>query len=89
MVHIADLPRCLSPTHGMLAAPEGDSAATLNHIKSFSHMQVAFDGSLRCGCTACGRWQAFTRGRLQGAPPLRQYEVFTTELIRHLAQYIR
>ena len=52
-------------------------------------MQVAPDGSLRCGCAACGRWKAFVRGELQGGPSPRQYEVFTAELIERLAQYIR
>jgi hypothetical protein len=29
------------------------------------------------------------RGELQGAPQLRHYEVFTTELVECLARYIR
>jgi hypothetical protein len=73
----------------MCAALEARQRSWHTSTKWRRHVQVAPDGSLRCGCTACGRWKAFARGELQGPLPLRQYEVFTADLIDHLARYIR
>ena len=52
-------------------------------------VEIDDEGDVRCACEGCARWKAYVSGTLGPPHPTwPQYEVFTREHVRALAEYL-
>lgn len=75
-------------TFDVCSSSSAQHAARCNYVNDATMPQVCANSSISCQCDGCRTWKEFVGGTLPGGPQWPQYEVFTSDYVTGLAEYV-